>query len=241
MRIVLLVTAVVLTTMSVGAQRRYSCTANLQAHPTDTTVVGDPVRGATRGTLGYPRQQWDPQRTGWDYGLPGEGLLIAHVDYHREQWSNNMVNTTTDHFRYDLVHADNRDYRSWDPANNGRDPEKYTMEGNLRNRYLSTSAYPWTSPETGLVNREFSDTSVPAATVFAAQADGRLLLSRPVTNIHLDHDRTISFDFMGDVAGIKGAVSQRSGTSPDDSGHTAYYDLTGRRLQAPPRSLARRV
>ena len=176
------------------------------------------------------------QRTGWDYGLPGEGLVIAHVDYHRELWSDNLVNTQSDHFRYDLVHADNRDYRSWDPANNGRDLEKYTMDGWLRNRYLSTSAYPWTSPETGLVNREFSDTSVPAATVFAAQADGRLLLSRPITNIHLDHDRTISFDFMGDVAGIKGAVSQRSGTSPDDSGHAACYDLRGRRLQAPPRS-----
>lgn len=176
------------------------------------------------------------QRAGWDYGLPGEGLVICHVDYDRELWSMNAVNSRKDHFRYDLVHADNRDYRSWDPANNGRDLEKYTMDGWLRNRYLSTSAYPWTSPETGLVNREFSDTSVPAATVYAAQADGRLLLSRPIANIHLDHDRTISFDFMGDVAGIKGAVSQRSGTSPDDSGHAVCYDLTGRRLQAPPRS-----
>ena len=171
------------------------------------------------------------QRTGWDYGLPGEGLLIAHVDYNREQWSNNLVNTRTGHFRYDLVHADNRDYRSWDPANNGRDPEKYTMEGNLRNRYLSTSAYPWTSPETGLVNREFSDTSVPAATVFAPQADGSRLLARPITDIQRGIDGQVSFSFMGGATAVGSLPA--AGARP-----VAWYDLTGRRLAQRPNGTA---
>lgn len=167
------------------------------------------------------------QRTGWDYGLPGEGLLIAHVDYDRELWSMNMVNSRTAHLRYDLVHADNRDYRSWDPADNGRDPMKYTMEGNLRNRFLSTSAYPWTSPETGEVNSELTDTSVPAAVVFAPQGDGSRLLSKPVTNIRVEPDGAVSFDFMGGTTGI---AEHRS----SDVLLVAYYDLSGRRLQAPP-------
>lgn len=176
------------------------------------------------------------QRTGWDYGLPGEGLLVAHVDYHRETWSSNRVNSQKGHLRYDLVHADNRDYRSWDPADDGRDPNKYTMTGNLRNRYLSTSAYPWQSPATGHTNRELTDTSVPAAVVFARQTDGRSLLSKPLTNIYLDQDRSVSFDFMGDATAIQGALPTLSGGCPDDSVTSDYYDLSGRRLTAPPHS-----
>lgn len=167
------------------------------------------------------------QRTGWDYGLPGEGLLIAHVDYDRELWSMNMVNSRTDHLRYDLVHADNRDYRSWDPANNGRDLGKYTMEGCLRNRYLSTSAYPWTSDSTGLTNSAFTDTSVPAAVWHTAKDDGSKQLHRPIIDIRLTVDGTVSFDFM------KGASAVTAPVIPVNQ-PTEYYDLNGHRLPTKP-------
>ncbi|MBP3757703.1 MAG: M6 family metalloprotease domain-containing protein [Prevotella sp.] len=167
------------------------------------------------------------QQSGWDYGLPGEGLLIAHVDYNRQVWSDNAVNSNRNRYRYDLVHADNRDYRSWDPANNGRDLGKYTMEGCLRNRYLSTSAYPWTSDSTGLTNSAFTDTSVPAAVWHTAKDDGSKQLHRPIIDIRLTVDGTVSFDFM------KGASAVTAPVIPVNQ-PTEYYDLSGHRLPTKP-------
>ena len=46
------------------------------------------------------------QQTGWDYGIPGNGLLIYHVDYEKDSWGNNKVNISDMHYRYDLFHAD---------------------------------------------------------------------------------------------------------------------------------------
>ena len=46
----------------------------------------------------------------WDYSLPWSGLLILFVDYQKDAWSSNVVNTTTDtsndHQRYTVFHAD---------------------------------------------------------------------------------------------------------------------------------------
>lgn len=158
------------------------------------------------------------RQEGWDYGLPGEGLLIFYVDYDRELWSNNMVNSNMNHYRYDLVHADNRDYRSWDPADNGRDMSKYTMAGCLRNRYLSTSAYPFVSDSLGIANRELTATSVPAS----------IIPNKPITNIQQYTDGSIAFDVMKTDT----PISQPA--QGDATGAETYYDLSGRRLTAPP-------
>lgn len=45
---------------------------------------------------------------GSDLYIPGEGMLIWHVDYDEEAWYDNTVNNVSSHQRVDLVEADNR-------------------------------------------------------------------------------------------------------------------------------------
>ena len=46
-------------------------------------------------------------RTGWDAYLPGEGMLVWHIDYDYYHFTNNIVNWNPNHQRVDLVEADN--------------------------------------------------------------------------------------------------------------------------------------
>lgn len=47
-------------------------------------------------------------KVGWDKYLPGEGMLIWHVDYNYSTWQNNSVNNTQSHQGVDLVEADGK-------------------------------------------------------------------------------------------------------------------------------------
>ena len=166
------------------------------------------------------------RQTGWDYGIPGNGLLIAHVDYDPYAWSDNSVNISKGHRRYDFFHPDGKGYADWDPAQNGRDMGKYTMDNRLRSRYLSTTVYPYTDIETGVVIHSLTDDSDPAATLFNKNAAMTFRMSKPVTNIRMADDGTISFDFM-QATGIESPVVD---TTDDDD----WYDLQGRRLKVRP-------
>jgi len=167
--------------------------------------------------------------TYWDYAIPGEGLAIFHVDYDRDIWSNNVVNTDPNHFRYDLFHADDKDYLDWDPWGNGQLLEKYSNENLwIRNTYLSTSVYPFFSDS--LTVNMLTDSSDPAATLFNKNAEGEYFMSKSITNIQMADDGTISFDFMKEpvaVAPIRSAADASSGSE-------AWYDLNGHQLLSVP-------
>ncbi|MCM1310183.1 MAG: M6 family metalloprotease domain-containing protein [Bacteroides sp.] len=47
------------------------------------------------------------RKAGWDAYLPGEGLLVWHIDYDKDLWANNKVNNDAKHQRISLVAADN--------------------------------------------------------------------------------------------------------------------------------------
>lgn len=166
------------------------------------------------------------QQDGWDYASPGHGLLIFHVDYNQIAWTYNTVNIYPNHRCYDLFHADRRDYISWDPSCTGSDMSKYTMPDRMRNKYLSTSAYPYV--EGSLTANSLTDSSDPAATLFNPNEDGGNFMSKPITNIQEADDGTISFDFK---------VTPTAFASPfavDGAEPIAYYDLNGRRLPSVP-------
>ena len=168
------------------------------------------------------------QQDGWDYAAPGSGLLIFHVDYDPEIWSNNHVNFSKSHFHYSLFNADGKNYKDWDPMENGQDWSKYTMTDWMRNKYLSTSPYPFVSDS--LTVDMLTDNSSPAATLFKNNAAGEKLMSKPITNIRVDADSTISFDFMKDpvsVAPIRYAADVSSTSA-------AWYDINGNRLPSAP-------
>lgn len=167
------------------------------------------------------------QQKGWDYASPGNGLLIFHVDYNQVAWGNGQVNVDDNHYRYDLFHADCKTYRDWDPKNDGKDMTKYTMDHWMRNRYLSTSPYPYTDPETLVINASLTDDSTPASTLFSANAEGVKFMQKAITNIRMADDGTISFDFMKETTGIN-----RIPALFEDNG--VWFDLQGRRLQGKP-------
>ena len=186
----------------------------------DTYIIRNPANRDEYYLL-ENRQQKD-----WDFGCPNNGLLIYHVDYDYDEWMNNNVNVDDNHYRYSLFHADGKDYMAWDKKNDGEDDSKWVDEGHLHNQYLSTSAYPYTNPETLVVNASLTNDSKPAATLFNANTDGLKLMSKPITNIQMAADGTISFDFMKETTAIR-RVQAEADNAP-------WYDLQGRRLQGRP-------
>lgn len=167
------------------------------------------------------------RQTKWDYCLPGEGLAIFHVDYDRDEWSKNLVNISDIYFRYDLFHADGKDYKVWDPKNDGKDMGKYTMDHWVRNRYLSTSVYPYTDPETQVANISLTDDSSPAAMLYNTNAAGTKFMQKAITNIKVASDGSVSFEFMKSSTGIHLVP-----TLSEDEG--VWYDLQGRKLLGKP-------
>jgi hypothetical protein len=169
------------------------------------------------------------KQTGWDYGTPGNGLLIFHVDYDYDRWCNNNVNGSQNHLLYSLIAADNKSYRDWDPRNDGKDPNKWTMSDRLRNKYLSTAPYPCFNEETTLIiNQNLTNETVPASTLFNANAEGEKLMSKPITNIQVASDGSVSFDFMKEPTSIREALFEEQGVE-------TWYDLHGRQLPEVPR------
>ena len=165
------------------------------------------------------------QQSGWDYASPGNGLLIFHVDYDRGIWSNNKVNTSRSHYRYDLFNADGKNYRDWDPNEDGIDWGKYTMVNWMRNRYLSTSTFPYRSDS--LIVDQLTDDSNPAATLFNMNTDGSQFMSKPITGIQMSPDGTVSFSFNPHTAIVRPSADVK----PQP---VAYYDLNGHRLPSAP-------
>ena len=168
------------------------------------------------------------RQDGWDSGCPGNGLLIAHVIFRQYSWENNQVNISDSFFRYDVVHADGKFYIDWDPTNEGKDPGKYTMDDCMRSRYFSTTTYPYTNLDTQVLNDMLTDTSSPAAVLYYDNAEGSMVMGKPITNIRLADDGTISFDFMGGTTGIENLAPD---LSPEAG---VWYDLQGRRLKGKP-------
>ena len=114
---------------------------------------------------------------GWDAFLPGEGLLIVHVDYDPNIWAQNSVNTTgwsNDHQRLTVFHASN--------SNRG---------GN--------EAYPYNG------NDSLTDNSVPAATLYNPNIDGSYLMHKPITQITRNEETGyVSFMFKNENNGVVG-------------------------------------
>ena len=108
-------------------------------------------------------------KTRWDSYIPGEGLLILHVDYDAQYWEANEVNTTSNgttnrHERLTVFHACN--------SKSGFD------------------AYPYKS------NDSLTDNSKPAAKLYNPNVDGTRLMHKPITVIRRnDSTAQMSFSF----------------------------------------------
>lgn len=146
----------------------------------------------------------------WDTKLPASGMMITHVDYDKDIWYYNRVNTNAnytdlynDHERCTIFCADND------------------------RRYGSGGATPYGDlyPYDG--NNELTDTSKPAARIY----NGGKRMGKPITNITQNEDGTIDFDFMGGssenvITGIGGITT----TTVKKVNDNRVYSLDGRYL-----------
>ena len=153
-----------------------------------------------------PEELTEPTTVGWDEGVPGKGLCVYHVIWNAEKWSSNKVNNG-DVQGYTLVHADGLDYYQWKELLGGK--IKYAKNGMMNNLALSTTPFPYLPSE------------VDAVTSF------ELVEGKPVTNIQLDSDGKISFDFKGGATGIRSVNTLHSPYT--------YYDLQGCGVENPVR------
>lgn len=118
------------------------------------------------------------QRSGWDTHLPGEGLVMLHVDFDKMTWMTNRVNANPTHQRCTLVPADNRQRKIW----NAQDSIPYPQAG----------------------NDSLTATSLPAANVFTSDLDGSYRLNKSVLGIKINDERHASFAFRIDDIRPKG-------------------------------------
>lgn len=161
-------------------------------------------------------RQWE----GWDLMLPNHGLLITHIDFDKDIWKGNDVNSNKTHHCFEYFHADNFDYDYYDDLLGDNSP--YGVDG--RNLRLQYTSYPYVDAE-GVRHDSLTDTSVPAAILFNPRADGVLLMGKAVSDIREEGGK-ISFRF-GDAS--TGITSLSADACP-----VAYYDLQGCMLPVPP-------
>lgn len=164
------------------------------------------------------------QLVGWDSEQYGKGLLVTHVDYLEGPWTWNCVNSTVrgyydgnnyvnnDHQRCTIIAAD----------------DDYSMESTG----LAGDPYPG---ESG--NKQLTNTSTPAATVFNKNTDGKLFMNKPITNIVQNADGTIDFDFMGGSSTHVIITGVKAIDAVADQSSKEYFDLQGRPVSSTARGL----
>ena len=160
------------------------------------------------------------QQKGWDAGTPAKGMLILHVDYDREIWLFNLVNSDSDgsdgypvndHQRCTIFHADGVDktgvlyeqmseaVENYYAAKTDAEADKYLdLYYDLSDQYdadVRTDVYP--QPD----NNQLTNTSVPRSFLYNANEDGRKLMNISITDITQNADGSIAFKFAPDNSG----------------------------------------
>lgn len=153
---------------------------------------------------------------GWDKYTPENGLLIIHVDYDKDLFDNNIVNSKgefTPAEGYDRYFTN--DHPRMAPFSRVRSIQNDT--------YFYT--YPMDAPR-GVVD-SLTDTSKPAAELYNALADGSKLMGKPVYNIEKDDDGNISLTFM--TKEKETDAIQDIAMAEDTTGDDTVYDITGKK------------
>ena len=159
------------------------------------------------------------QFTGWDASLPGEGLLILHVDYSASAWANNTPNDIPSHQRMTWIPADNEyQYTTYQGS------KYYTIEG------MANDPFPY-----GSVNA-FNKSTTPAAKFFNKNTDGTYYLDSSIEGITQNADGTVSFNFKAATNIAKPTFSPAAGRYTEaqtvtiscaTEGVAIYYTIDG--------------
>lgn len=151
----------------------------------------------------------------WDAYTPEDGLLVIHVDYDKQLFDNNIVNTKgefTPEGGYDGYYTN--DHPRMAPFSKVRSIDNGT--------YFYT--YPMNAPR-GVID-SLTDNSKPSAMLYNALADGAKLMGKPIYNIKKDSETgDISFTFMTKEENAELAISVVE--ADDIEPASAVYNLSG--------------
>lgn len=161
-----------------------------------TTITGmKPITEAPEAYIIYNDKNDDEcyilqniQKEGFNSSAYGHGLLVIHVDYDEDVWTNNEVNTiwSSDNDLY-MYTKNTHERCTIIPADNSTGKESGYVSDDDE---LAGDPYPGLSGNTKL-----TDSSKPAATLYNANVSGKKLMSKPITEISEDAG-LISFKFM---------------------------------------------
>ena len=119
-------------------------------------------------------------QTGWDASTAGKGLLILHVDYDKNVWAWNAVNSYKGYYDEVHNHLENDHQRCTIMA----------ADNTYSQKNESTDPFPFN------LNNYFGNTSNPSAKLYNANAEGDFYLNKTVKDITLNDDGTVSFSFV---------------------------------------------
>ena len=131
---------------------------------------------------GFPNEYYileNRQQNGWDASLPGNGIIVFHVDYDADLWVSTKAYVNTFSSQHYLVF----------PAND-----------------ISSTAYAknWSYPYKE--NNALTNTSTPAAIVWNKNSDGTKFMNKPLTNMAVAGGLA-SFDFSDTPTGLSAQPS----------------------------------
>lgn len=119
------------------------------------------------------------QRKHFDKALPGAGLLIEHIDYDKDIWYWNVVNSTRGEYYVGASQV---------PSYNDHECVSLFHADNQKSDYHV--AYPYKDLDS------LTDSSLPAAALWNANTDSTYLMHVAIENIKQNADSTMAFSFV---------------------------------------------
>jgi hypothetical protein len=139
---------------------------------------------------GFPNEYYiveNRQQDGWDASLPGNGIIVFHVDYDADLWVSVSAYVNTSSRQHYLIF----------PANDVTSTSK---------TYIKNWSYPYQE------NNSLTNSSTPAAIVWNANSDGKKFMNKPLTNMTVTGGLA-SFNFTATPTGL-GAQPSTLGQQP---------------------------
>lgn len=116
-------------------------------------------------------------KDGWDAEIPGEGIMITHIDFDQDIWDYNTANTKGQYYKGDKLYTNNHMRWTIKHANNTTSTD-----------YLKQidALYPYNS------NNKLTRTSKPSSSLYNTNSDGTNFMHVDITNIAVDEDNAVA-------------------------------------------------
>ena len=161
------------------------------------------------------------QQQGWDYYIPGHGLLVTHFTNFgsttlRPNTSSGSDENKVEHYTVEYVYADGNDYFDYIEKRIAR--KQYDENG--RSYLLTRAAYPYHDVVADTLNNALTLHTEPA-----------LAFDRGIINI-ADNDGLVSFDFYLSTAEAEETTGISESVTVKRENVTTVYDLQGQAVKA---------